>query len=367
MFTLFFKTVLCIGMFLLNSAVFAQIPEQKKIIQVRAIVEAPFVFIDETNQLQGLSISIFREIARQNNWLYTIVPAKEEVDTAIDDLAAGKFDILIGPISITENRIKKIAYSRPFYLAEGKLAINRQSISHKKAIVDLMESFPVGLLIIILIVLIGISHVIWLSERKTNTEMPKQYFYGLMFASWIFITHFFKGGLLYHPKTVVARLILMVWLMIALSIFLVATSTYTAYITAKVIDSRKSINNVTELFGRRIAYVAGQNYTTFPEKVGATGVKAASIQDALMLVQNKKVFAAIGSFLIIRTALNRINAPDVVISSLKISSDEVAFGTPINSPYLRPMDITIVGMQDSGLMVDICKIFLGDKYLNCEF
>jgi polar amino acid transport system substrate-binding protein len=38
-----------------------------------------------------------------------------EVDTGINQVANGTLDLLVGPISITPERLKKVAFTQPYY------------------------------------------------------------------------------------------------------------------------------------------------------------------------------------------------------------------------------------------------------------
>ena len=367
MITLLLRIILCMGILFSTIEAHAEKPVDKKILQVGVLMIPPFALYDSENTINGIAVDIFKEIARRNQWSYKLIPVNTSVDKSIDELTTGKYDILIGPVSVTKDRIQKVSFSKPFFLGETKVAINRQSVSPLKAVLDLLEAIPLGLVLNIFLLLLVVAHIIWLSERRKNKEMPTHYIHGIIFSSWLFVTHFFKGGLLYRPKSVVARFILMFWLIIALSVFLVATSTYTAYITAKVVDSRDSIESSRELKGQRIAYVEGQNYSGFPAHVGAVGIKTRDLKEALMMVQDKEVFAAIGGQLILESELKEIYAPDVVISSVRLKFDAFTFAFPLKSPYLRPTNITLVEMQDSEEVSSICKVYIAEKYVNCLF
>lgn len=341
--------------------------QSTKEIRVAALIEAPFISYDLEKNLSGPAIDIFKRAAIKNNWRYKFFPVTGDVNTVIEELAKHKYDMLIGPISITSSRIQRVEFSRPFYLSKQKLAIQRHSASPLKAIFDILESIPLSFLTYSVFLLLLISHIIWLAERNKNIEMPQRYMPGILFSCWLFLAHFFKGGLLYRPKTNTARLILVLWLVIALSVFLVATSTYTAYITARLVDTKKSIDNIEDLHGEKIAYVKGQENENFPSRYGAIGVPAANMRNALLLVNNKKVFGAIGGQIIMEAELKNINRNNVVISTMELSSGEYAFAFPLKSPYLRPMNLAIVEMRGNNEMMSICKLYLGGNYLNCEF
>lgn len=364
---LFLIKSIVIGLILISLNVAASdIPKSSKVLRVGAVVGYPFVEVDPKTGARGISVAIIKDIAARNGWRISILPTEQSQENAIQDMIDGKYDLLIGAISVTADRIKKVEFSRPFFIAEGKLAVNRHDISYWQNISDLSKSIPTELLVFVSLLIIGVAHLIWWSERKMNSEMPSQYLRGIGYSFWFFITHFFKGGLLYRPRSNTARVILMLWLIIALCFFLVITSTYTAFITAKVIDSSHSSINVNHLRGAKIAYEKNKPYRYFPRTVGGIGIEVDSMKEGLLLVQNRKVYAAIGDQLLMEDALHKINAPEVTITASKFSSDEYAMVFPIGSAYLRPTNISLVEMRESAELMFICKLYLGTKFLNCD-
>lgn len=341
--------------------------QSKKEIRVAALLEPPFIFYDFNHKLTGPVIDIFKHAAIKNKWRYKIIPVNGDVNKLITELAEHKYDMLIGSISVTLPRQEQVSFSRPFYLTPTRLAIHRHSASPLKAVHDIVSSIPFVYIIYAVLFIFLVANVIWLVERRKNQDMPSRYINGIIFSCWFFITHFFKGGLLYRPKTNLARFILVVWLVLALSLFLVVTSTYTAYIMARMVAQSESIDNIDDLHGKQIAYVKGQEYADFPSHVGAIGVPVSDMKKALFLVENKEIFAVVGGQTILEADIKEANISDVVVSSLVLGSNEYVFAFPLNSPYLRPMNISIVEMRNSGAMITTCKVYLGDNYLNCRF
>ncbi|WP_133127643.1 substrate-binding periplasmic protein [Legionella nagasakiensis] len=364
----FYKLLIIVGLCLLNSVILAQNSlAPKEYLRVAAIVEFPFVMINSRGGMEGIAIDLFVEMAQRNGWQYQITPVGNNVDKAINELAANNYDVLIGPISINEKRINLVSFGRPFFLSNVKVAINHQQISPLTAIIDLFKNLPARIVVLISFLMFIVANVIWLSERRLNPEMPKRYLRGILYSCWVFTTHFFKGGLFYRPSSVTARLILTFWLVIALSIFLIVSSTYTAYITAKIVNPVYTLRSIEELTGRPIAYVRGQIYLDTIKKVKATPLPRKDINSAIQAVQNKEAFAAISNELTLRHAIRQMNLSDIVVADLNLKNDEFAFAFPINSPYRRAADKILVKMRDSGKIVTICKFYLPYKYEACEF
>ena len=71
----------------------------------------PFVF-EEMGK--GIAVEIWDEIADKRSWSYKYVPF-ENVEDALHELNRGIVDLVVGPISITSNRLEDMRFSQPFY------------------------------------------------------------------------------------------------------------------------------------------------------------------------------------------------------------------------------------------------------------
>lgn len=344
----------------------AQLGSAERPIRVAAVNEPPFV-ISQDKLSTGLVIDIFKFIAETQHWHYQITIVSEDIDAAIDAIAANKFDILIGPVSVTSERIARVDYGRPFFLSEIKLAFNTHSVSALETFYNLFKAIPLLIVGLVFLGFLLISNLIWFAERSANEEMPKGYFKGTVFSFWVFVSHFLKGGMFYRPTTTAARVVITFWFIVALSFYLIVTSTYTAYMTAKIVSASEPVHDVSDLSGKRLAYVKGEMYVKYIKAISAEPVPKANLVEAIDALQNQEVFGVVEDSLILSTVIDASNFKDLTVSSFKFSSDEFSFAYPQNSPIRNIVDQMIVTMQDTGEMATLCKLYLGKYYKNCEF
>ncbi|WP_019217281.1 transporter substrate-binding domain-containing protein [Legionella tunisiensis] len=345
----------------------SQLGSAQRPIRVAAVNEAPFV-ISKDKLLTGLAVDIFKFIAETQHWHYQIILVSEDIDAAIDALAAKKFDILIGPVSVTSERITRVDYGRPFFLSEVRLAFNTHSVSALDTFYNLFKAIPLLLVGLVVLGFFLISNLIWLAEKSVNEEMPKEYVRGTFFSLWVFISHFLKGGMFYRPKTAAARVAITFWFIVALSFYLIVTSTYTAYMTAKIVSAIEPIHDISDLRGKKLAYIKGEMYIKYIKAINADPIPKVDLVAAIDALQKQEVFGVVEDALLLSTVIDASNFKDLTISSFKFNSDELGFAYTQNSPIRNIMDRMIVTMQDTGEMETLCKLYLGNKYYkNCEF
>lgn len=87
-----------------------------------AAITEPFSFVDSSHQVVGIDIEIASRLAKQLNKKLEIVDM--EFGAMIPALVAGKVDMIGACITITEERKKKVLFSKPYYMG-GIAAIVR--------------------------------------------------------------------------------------------------------------------------------------------------------------------------------------------------------------------------------------------------
>lgn len=93
----------------------------RDLIRVGYAIEAPFAFIADDGAVTGESPEVAREVIRRlgigrTEWVQTSFP------DLIDDLAAGRFDVVAAGMFIDRERARRVLFSRPtFRVREGLL------------------------------------------------------------------------------------------------------------------------------------------------------------------------------------------------------------------------------------------------------
>src|SRR5690625_623957 len=108
---LFFFTIVCTA-------------QSNKTLQVGVAGSAPFIM--DTSEQTGISLEIWQRMANLGNISYNLVPF-EDVSHALTALEEKKLDIVVGPISITPDRIGKFWFTQPYYMTN--LSIMAKNIS----------------------------------------------------------------------------------------------------------------------------------------------------------------------------------------------------------------------------------------------
>jgi polar amino acid transport system substrate-binding protein len=85
----------------------------------------PFNYLDADNQLAGFEIDLSREICRRIGAECVFVT--QDWESLVGGLEARQYDVIVAAMEITEERLAKIAFSKPYAHAPSALIAPRQS------------------------------------------------------------------------------------------------------------------------------------------------------------------------------------------------------------------------------------------------
>ncbi|WP_088224779.1 ABC transporter substrate-binding protein [Desulfosporosinus sp. FKB] len=85
----------------------------------------PFNYYNEQNQLTGFDVEIGEEIAKRIG--VKSAPIAVEWDGIIAGLEAKKFDMILGSMAITDERLKKVNFSDPYYRSGAQVIVPTNS------------------------------------------------------------------------------------------------------------------------------------------------------------------------------------------------------------------------------------------------
>lgn len=227
----------------------------------------PFVIVDQTaadldRALSGFSIDLWRDLASELNitteWLLL-----ESVQDVLDAVESGRADIGMAGISITAAREDVLDFSLPIFNAGLDILSREDSGLTLGDLITILLSSQVTQIVIVMVIVIVIAGiVVWLIERRSNPEFHgayrKRLFEGIWWAAVTVATVGYGDK---TTKSVVGRLIAIVWVFIGIAIVAQFTAVITSGLT--LAGLRGTISDISHLDGRRVGTVAGSTAETF--------------------------------------------------------------------------------------------------------
>jgi polar amino acid transport system substrate-binding protein len=119
----------------------------------------PFNFVDDKNHLTGFDVEIGKEIAKRIG--ITGVPITTAWDGIIAGLLANKYELICGSMAITEERLKSIDFSAPYYRSGAQLFVKKGSPI--KSVAD-MKGKKLG-------ITLGTTYEQWVRKNMTDIDI----------------------------------------------------------------------------------------------------------------------------------------------------------------------------------------------------
>lgn len=119
----------------------------------------PFNFVDDKNELTGFDVEIGKEVGKRLG--VTAVPISTAWDGIIAGLLAKKHDVICGSMAITEERLKSIDFSDPYYRSGAQMFV--KAGSPLKSIEE-MSGKKIG-------VTLGTTFETWLRENIKDVDI----------------------------------------------------------------------------------------------------------------------------------------------------------------------------------------------------
>jgi len=128
------------------------------VIKVGVIENDPFIV--NKDKLSGFTIDIWEHIAKKHNieYKYYTIKKTDSIDTIIDE---DKYDIILGTVSLTPERISKVDFTTPYYFTNFSLVSVR-----KDGKLEIMKALAKFILLFSAFVLTSITTLYFTSKKN---------------------------------------------------------------------------------------------------------------------------------------------------------------------------------------------------------
>lgn len=254
----YFAAYLC----LIGNAAICPAAAQTDSSLVVGVKEAPpFIVRTPEGSFEGLSILLWEEIAKTHNLRFSY--QELTLQQIEDSLRSGSVDLCISPFTVTAERIRRLNFSQPFYVADLAIAARKSSSNHLMAFFANLFSWEfLRALFVLMAVLLIVGMLVWLAERGKNEAQFGRGISGLFDGFWwsaVTMTTVGYGDK--TPATTGGRLIGLVWMFAAIITISSFTASIATSLTVSSLDSR--IRNIDDLKGEKAGTVVKSSSATF--------------------------------------------------------------------------------------------------------
>ena len=322
---------------------------------------APFV-IQKDGGSSGISLDIWRRIAEDNNLSYRLIK-QATPRQGILALNKGEIDLLVGPISITPERLNLpgVDFTQPYFIGKEGILLPLKPTTLLNRLRVFLGWAVLSSILVLITVLLVVGSLIWLAERRSNSEQfPVEPLPGIASGMWFALVTLTTVGYGDEaPMTKIGRGLTSVWMVISLiavsSLTASLASAFTLFVSG---TTNESITDPAQLNGQRAAVLEGTSGEELAEEQNMRIVPSQTLGDAIETVLTNRADAVIFDRPAIRYHLK--NNPELAVQLAPFTLAEQTYGFAFRTgdPLRTPLNISILKLQRSGAMEDVSKRLL---------
>jgi len=328
---------------------------ENKTLQVAIRQTPPFTYTDKDGKWKGISIDLWKEIARAKDYQYTL--HETSLKDLLNGVQNGKFDIGVGGITITSDREKIVTFTQPFIASSLGIAYIDNETPWWDVISKFISFTFLKILLLLALVLLLAGFLVWLFERKHNEEFGGKSQKGLGAAFWwAAVTMTTVGYGDKSPRTLGGRIIGLLWMFISV---IILTSFTAAIVSSLTVASLKQEITLDTMKGKQVGTVQDSACDETLKKLNIKVKYFNNCDDMAQALVKGQINYIIYDLPMLR--YYGINyGPKFTIVQLKQYRQDYGFLVPLNSPLIKQLNIELIRIIHSPAWYQAKTSYLGN-------
>ena len=337
-----FRSSLIILILLFNlTTLFAQTESsnEAKVLTI-GLTEAPPFIIKTGDQFSGLSISSWELVNKEldANFRYKYYSSLSDLLLAVE---SNEVDLSINPITVTDNRMKKLEFSQPYFISHTGI------VKHKESEVwnylkNLISWNFISAILILLGVIFFFGFLVWLFERKHNAEEFGNGTKGIMEGFWwsaVTMTTVGYGDK--SPRTLGGRIIGLIWMFLAIIMISSLTAGIASSLTVK--NMNNEITEVNDLDRFNVITVGSSSAQELLELYGIQNDVVFNQKEGIDALISKKANVFVYDKPILTYEISKRNLGDKLeILEKNLKKDYYSYTFPKGSKLVKIIDPLLI-------------------------
>ena len=314
----------------------------------------------------GICVDLWKEIATDMNvdFQFQEIPVSKRFEGLMNDW----FDVCIGPITINAEREQLIDFTHSFFTSGLRVAMRTNEVTSNSNFVlpllrQLLSWQVVKILLLISSILFISAILIWLCERRKNEahfgghgkKLP-----GIGSALWwsaVTMTGVGYGDL--YPRTLIGRVVAVLWMLISLVLISIFTATMASILTAEKLGIKTVIQKPDDLKGVSIGVAAD---TTAAKYARTNHLKFQMFPGDQLLpaLRDGKIDVVINDAPILLYEIHTLYPNELTVLPLHLDEEFYGFGVKEGSPLRESINRSLLRRLSEPGWDEIRRQYLGD-------
>ncbi|NEO28106.1 MAG: transporter substrate-binding domain-containing protein [Kamptonema sp. SIO4C4] len=321
---------------------------------------APPFLIREGEEYQGIVPDLWEQMALINDFEYELV-LQTKTQAALNAVNAGELDILIGPFSISSERLEEVNFTQPFFVSSVGVLLPRNPPTLWSRVKPFFTNAALSSVAALLVCLFLVGNGMWLAERKENPEQfSREYLPGIGNGMWFALVTLTTVGYGDRaPATPLGRVIAGIWMLISLiTVSSLIGGLASAFTLALSEIPTAQITRPADLRGTRMAVVRGSTGEIWATEYQVRVLKYAQLEDAIARVLAGQADGVIFDRPVLEYYLAQHPDVELRLADFTLSSENLGFVIPYNSPLRKQLNLTLVRLKEDGTIQTISDRWL---------
>jgi polar amino acid transport system substrate-binding protein len=313
---------------------------------------SPPFLIQDGDEYEGIVADLWQQIALGNNLAYELV-LQTQTQAALEAVASGELDLLVGPFSITSERLETVNFTRPFFTSNVSVLLPEEVPTLWKRLRPFFTTAALSSVGGVIVCLFIVGNAMWFAERKHNSEQfSEHYVPGIGHGMWFALVTLTTVGYGDRtPATPVGRFIASIWMMISLiAVSSLIGGLASAFTLALSEIPSDQIAEPDDLQGSRMAVVSGTTGEFWATEYQARLLRQPTLEDAIALLSDGKVDGVVFDRPALEYYLAQNPEVELRVAAFTLHAETFGFALPHNSSLTKLLDVTIVRLRENGTL-----------------
>ncbi|MGA8855461.1 MAG: transporter substrate-binding domain-containing protein [Christiangramia sp.] len=297
------------------------------------ITETPPFVKKSPHGYSGLSITSWKMVNEQFQTEYEF-KEYEDLGALLNAIEKGEVDLSVNPITVTDNRMKRMDFSQPYFISHTSVAKKKEStiLKHLENLFSWNFFSVIGLLLLVIFIF---GFLVWLFERKRNHEEFGGTYKGIMQGFWwsaVTMTTVGYGDK--SPRTTGGRIIGLIWMFMAVIIISSFTAGIASSLTVKSIN--EEISTIQDLERFDVTTVTSSSSQELLDLYNIENNLVSNGAEGLEAIQNEESTLFVYDEPILKYEIQRRDlSNDLEVLGQSLKKDYYSYAFPKDSKLLK--------------------------------
>ena len=327
-------------------------------LRVGIYVYEPFIL--KTSQgYEGFSMDLWKEIASELG-RGSDFTSFDSIPDLLQAVSAGKVDVGISGIFVTEDRLKLVEFSQPFLQGGLQVMVHeKRGSSFMKIWNGLRESGHLQILGLGIAVILAATLIVTIAERRWNAEFHPDWANGLA-ESFYHVMSIVMTGKSSHKGLPGpwGRVLAAVWIAFGVGVVAYITSSVTSIMTVNSLEG--IIKGPRDLPGHKVGIIPGTVGAQYCHNQALDTTPFNSLPEAVTALVAKRIDAIVLDAMTLQWYDNsHLELPITEVGPI-FDKKSYAYALPMGSPLRQAINKSLLKQNESGFLETLRKQYFGD-------